>query len=306
MAAWRVDVAAKSLCLASRILGRRAAELGLGPCPLCLGTTRLRVHRRLLGLLPRPARRAVSPVYFPRGLSLQSGFSYSPSIVINPSVFADSLFLRPQYQHYYFGDYYAANYQAAGFYPSYSYNSGRNGYDPIFAHERWQHRGDGQWEQRVAADFQNRRDHVNARPPRIWTAQTALGAGAGHSREGGIVMAAPLSSLIRSKDSPLRFQPVSPSERQKLGQQAQQVQQYGEQRQKLESGVAARPGEPPTRPLSPATAKLPLSPIAAQAKRRAGERPRSAPDARIAPRRISRSWPSRELPDRPSNRRNAR
>ena len=206
-----------------------------------------------------------APVYFRGGLSLQSGFSYSPSIVINPSVFADSLFLRPQYQHYYFGDYYAANYQAAGFYPSYLYNSGRNGYDPIFAHERWQHRGDGQWEQRVAADFQNRRDHVDARPPPpLWTAQTALGAGAGHSREGGIVMAAPLNSLVKSKDSPLRFQPVNPSERQKLVQQSQQVQQFREQRQKLESGVAARPGEPPTRPLSPATAKLPLSPIAAR------------------------------------------
>ena len=90
------------------------------------------------------------------------GFSYSPATVIDLAVLASHLFLRPQYQHYYFGDYYAANYQAAGFYPSYSYNSGRFGYDPIYAYDRWQHRQDSGWEQRQQADFQNRRDHEDA------------------------------------------------------------------------------------------------------------------------------------------------
>ena len=127
-----------------------------------------------------------------------------------------------------------------------------------------QHRQDGQCEQRVANDFQNRRVHVAARPPRTWAAQNALGAGAAQSTGRGIVMAAPLNSLVQSKDSPLRFQPVDPSQRQKLRHQAQSVQQYGEQRQRLETGVAARPGEQPTRPLSPGTAKLPLSPIVAR------------------------------------------
>ena len=100
------------------------------------------------------------------------GFSYSPTTVIDLGVFANHLFLRPQYQHYYFGDYYAANYQAAGFYPSYSYNSGRFGYDPIYAHERWQHRQDRGWEHRVS-----RRTSRTAaitrmlRPPRTWAAQ---------------------------------------------------------------------------------------------------------------------------------------
>ena len=102
------------------------------------------------------------------------GFSYSPTTVIDLGVFANHLFLRPQYQHYYFGDYYAANYQAAGFYPSYSYNSGRFGYDPIYAYERWQHRQDRGWEHRQQADFQNRRDHENLRPPRTWAGQGEL------------------------------------------------------------------------------------------------------------------------------------
>ena len=86
-------------------------------------------------------------------------------------VFANHLFLRPQYQHYYFGDYYAANYRGVGFYPSYAINSGRFGYDPIYAHERWQHRQDSGWEHRQEADFQNRRDHEDMRPPRTWAGQ---------------------------------------------------------------------------------------------------------------------------------------
>ena len=58
-----------------------------------------------------------APVYFNAGVYARRGFSYSPTTVIDLGVFANHLFLRPQYQHYYFGDYYAANYRSAGFYP---------------------------------------------------------------------------------------------------------------------------------------------------------------------------------------------
>jgi hypothetical protein len=205
-----------------------------------------------------------APVYFDAGVYAQPGFSYSPTTVINPDVFATCLFLRPQYQHYYFGDYYDANYQTAGYYPSYSYNSGRYGYDPIYAHERWQHRQDGQWQQRVAADFQNRRDHEDARPPRTWAAQRDIAARASPSGEKGIVMAAPLDQLTRSKDSPLRFQPVSQQDRQKLGQSGQEVQRFRDVRQKLESNAAVRPAGALAKEPAPARMPLTRSPIAAK------------------------------------------
>ena len=54
-----LGVASRPLRLASRFLGDRAAGLGLDPCPLRLGPARLRLRRRLLGLLGRPSRRAV-------------------------------------------------------------------------------------------------------------------------------------------------------------------------------------------------------------------------------------------------------
>jgi hypothetical protein len=209
-----------------------------------------------------------APVYFASGVYARRGFSYSPEIVIDLGVFSNHLFLRPQYRHYYFGDYYAANYQAAGFHRSYSYNSGRYGYDPIYAHQRWEHRQDGQWEHRVAADFQNRRDHQDARPPRTWAAQRALGTSdASRSR----VVAAPFSQFTKSPSSPLRFQPVDQSERQKLGQHGQEVQRFREERRKLETDATIMPAKKPSKEFVPAKVRLPSSPIVAQPVDRLGK-----------------------------------
>ena len=80
------------------------------------------------------ARRGVlfAPVYFNNNVYARRGFSYSPRTVIDLGVFANHLFLRPQYQHYYFGDYYATNYRSAGLHPWFSINAGRFGYDPFY------------------------------------------------------------------------------------------------------------------------------------------------------------------------------
>ena len=202
-----------------------------------------------------------APVYFGADVYGRRGFSYSPTTVIDLAAFTAHLFLRPQYQQYYFGDYYAADYQAAGFYPAYSYNSGRFGYDPIFAHERWQHRQDTGWAQRQQLAFQDRRAHENLRPPRTWAAQGLLNASAATSRAGLPRIAAPLDELRRNQNSPLRFQPVNQAERQRLAQQAQDVQRFGQQRQKLETNAVGGPAGRAT--LAPARVTLPRSPIVA-------------------------------------------
>ncbi|MCL4855069.1 MAG: YXWGXW repeat-containing protein, partial [Bryobacteraceae bacterium] len=178
------------------------------------------------------ARRGVlfAPVYFAASVYSRPGFSYSPAMVINPDVFTRHLFLRPGYQHYYFGDYYAASYSNAGFYPWFSFHSNRRGYDPIYSHQRWQHRQDSQWERRIAEDFENRRDHEDARPPRTWSAQRARTSSAGRSGERKLLVAAPLEELSKSKDSPLRFQSVDKTERQRLSQYGQEVRRFREER----------------------------------------------------------------------------
>ena len=202
-----------------------------------------------------------APVSFDAGVYARRGFYYSPATVIGLGVFASHLFLRPRYNHYYFGDYYAANYEGAGFYRSYSYYSGRYGYDPIYAHERWQ---DPQWERGVAADFQNRRDHEDARPPRTLAAMQQLSSRGQGPKDKSLIVASPLAQLAKRTDSPLRFQPMDKEERQKLAKHGQEVQTIREERQRLETAAAGALAKQPSSDFVPARARLPKSPIVAK------------------------------------------
>lgn len=244
------------------------------------------------------ARRGVlfAPVHFAAGTYARPGFSYSPATVIDLGAFVDNLFMRPQYQHYYFGDYYAANYQNAGYYPSYSVNSGRYGYDPIFAYERWQHRQDRAWEQHVAATYQNRRDHAEARPPRVWANQGASGGGGVGSTVRNLVGAS-LDQASRSRSGAWRFQPVDQAERQRLSQHGQEVSRFRDQRQQWETKAALAPAPDPAHRGEPARMKLPPSPIVAKSADQLGKdytppRSHAAPplDNLVQPRpRVNRS-----------------
>ncbi len=206
-----------------------------------------------------------APVYFDARVYSQPGYYYLPSTVINTAVFASQLFLRPNYQHYYFGDYYAASYATSGFYPWFSYNSRHHGYDPIYAHQRWLHRQEQQWEHQVQADFKHRRDHEEARPPRTWAAQRSLAAAQVNSTEKSVVIAAPLARLVKSKDSPLRFQPVGQEERQKLAKHGHAIQRFRQERQELEAKTATTSAADPSRKPEPARVKFSTrSPIVAR------------------------------------------
>lgn len=58
-----------------------------------------------------------------------------------------------------------------------SYDYGRHyrgGHEPIFVHNRWQHRGEGHWLRDRENEFVYRRDHVSTRPPRTWRALNRL------------------------------------------------------------------------------------------------------------------------------------
>ena len=222
------------------------------------------------GYWDRPIdRRGVlfAPVQFNASVYSRPGFSYSPTTVIDLSAFTNHLFLRPRYQHYYFGDYYAANYQSAGFFPWFSFQSSHQGYDPIYAHRRWQYRQDRGWEQRQQADFQDRRDHENLRPPHTLAAQGLLNASEATSRAGLPRVASLLDDLRRSQDSPLRFQPLDTAERQRLGRRGQEVQKLREERRKLETDAVDRPKEKRSKEFVPIRVKLPGSPIVARSER---------------------------------------
>ncbi|MEJ2587085.1 MAG: YXWGXW repeat-containing protein [Deltaproteobacteria bacterium] len=97
-----------------------------------------------------------APVFFPYRVTVVSHRLFTPSYVIDLTIFSDLIFWRPRYHHYYFGDYYASKYYRRGIYPWCSFHAKRHGYNPIYAHERWVHRLDRNWEHRIQAKYDRR------------------------------------------------------------------------------------------------------------------------------------------------------
>ena len=75
-----------------------------------------------------------APVYFVQPAVRQTRLVYTPTISLLASVMVTSLFVRPSYNQYYFGDYYAESDTRAGIVPWYSFHQSRHGFDPVFAH----------------------------------------------------------------------------------------------------------------------------------------------------------------------------
>lgn len=241
-----------------------------------------------------------APVYFESGVYSRRGYYYSPTIVIDLDVFSDHLFLRPSYHHYYFGDYYAASYYQGGFYASFSFQSGRHGYDPIYSHQRWEHRQDRDWEHRVEASYQNRRDHETARPPRTWAAQKNINPGTAESKQNHALMAMPIDQLAKRKDSPLHFQPVAKAERQTLTQRGQEVQKSRDERRTLEAKAVAPTALKPGAAAKPTQVQLPRSPIVSKPASQLGKN-QAPPKAQPSPKPDPKFQPQSKTANRPPN-----
>lgn len=188
------------------------------------------VRRR--GVLFAPVR--INPSVYAR-----RDFSYSPAVVINASVFSDHLFVRPQYNHYYFGDYYAPTYRAAGFSAAFSFQSGRQGYDPIYSRDRWQNRQDPEWGRRVQATFDRRRDHEDARPRRTLAAQVTFEKSDPRRADRSFTVASSVDQVARDTNAGVRFRRVAGDERQQTVQRVKDVQRFREERQRGESDVSS-------------------------------------------------------------------
>jgi hypothetical protein len=241
-----------------------------------------------------------APVYFESGVYARRSYFYSPAIVIDLGVFSDHLFLRPRYCHYYFGDYYAPSYSRGGFYASFSFQSSRYGYDPIYSHQRWEHRHDREWERHVQASYQYRRDHETARPPRTWAAQKNINPATPESRQNRVLVATSIDQLAKRQESPVRFQPVARVEREKLSQRGQEVQRTRDQRQTMEAKAVDMVPRKPGALFEPAKVQLPKSPIVAKP---ANQLPRSEipPTAQRAPKPDFRLQPQSGIPGRQPN-----
>ena len=211
-----------------------------------------------------------APVHFDSGVYSRSGYAYSPSILIDLAVFAEHLFLRPHYNHYYFGDYYAPNYQQNGYYSAFAYQSSSYGYDPIYSHQRWTHREDQGWNDRMGTSFQYRRDNEGARPPRTWNAQLALAATPSYTQN-RMSVAMPLDQMAQRKDGGVRFQAVTQNEKQALTQRGQEVGRFRDQRRMQEATGAAPAALKVGELVAPSRVEQTRSPIVAKSASQLGK-----------------------------------
>lgn len=237
------------------------------------------------------ARRGVlfAPVRFGRNVYSQPGYYYTPTTVISLAVFVNHLFLRPNYGHYYFGDYYGSNYRDHGYYASCSYGSGRRGFDPIYSHYRWENRNDSNWDRQRREYFEYRRDHEDARPPRTWAALNTRPE-ADRRRGENFDMAQPLDHLVSSREGGRqRFQAVEKKDRERFVSQRQEIGKYARERQQLETREAKVAAEGSSDRATATRVKVNRSPVVSRQSDRPGKA--EAPPERLAPRTSEQAKP---------------
>ena len=200
-----------------------------------------------------------APIRFNQSIMAQQNFRYTPSSVLNVGGLINHLFLRPNYGHYYFGDYYENNYAQVGYLPSFSYGVNRHGYDPIFAHQRWENRSNKEWENSIEGDYRQRRDNELDRPPRTFSAQQELIKRGIDPKHRANVFTQPLVQAAQNKDGKIRYREVNKEDHQRFSQTGASLQQQRSTRQKLESSNPAtiQPGLTQ----SPYRIKMPASPV---------------------------------------------
>jgi len=242
-----------------------------------------------------------APVFFPRLVHLGLTFSFSPGFIINLSVFDDALFLRPRYCHYYYGDYYAPKYYRRGIYPWFSLHARRVVYDPIYAHQRWNHRNDHEWENRLQTRFHERRKHEGLRPPRSFEYRTGPDKPGRSSGPEGFNLVTPLDRAGKTEASAYRFKPLNEKERREFSQREKEVRTYIKERQSRETQRQNILEEKTSRKPEPNKEKFSRSPIVDRSKEKA-DREKAPPARYKAPRPnpnveplerkydLSRSW----------------
>ena len=93
------------------------------------------------------------------------GWNYQPRYAIGNEGLLSSLFVRPDFNRYYSGDYYGPEYGRQGFVPWFDHRMGAKTPDPLFSYSRWNSRADAQWEGNLRGLHKDRLAGTAARPP---------------------------------------------------------------------------------------------------------------------------------------------
>jgi len=193
-----------------------------------------------------------APWYFDRRVYSSRRVRFTPQIVVASNLLQFHFWVRPRYQHYYFGDYYGAPYASRGLMPWHQYHRHHHGSDPLFCHYS---RGGNNvaFYNQVNLQFNVFVSNPNRRPARTFRAQDqwVRQGNNGHdhasdyqnSRLGNrfqnVVDSAPGNS------DGLRFVKLENEQRQHLKRDAEQTQSLALQRRSVEKESGHRPSDSP-------------------------------------------------------------
>lgn len=194
----------------------------------------------------------------------QPNWFYRPSYCIHNDFLMGSLFVRPRWGNYWFGDYFENRYRQAGFVPWIDYRVGRHGYDPLYSYYRWQNRGNGSWDTNLRGLYTGRFNGEYPRPPRTLAQQNTLIQNVTNN----VTNVNNVNNLVRSVTAvtPLtkfdrravNLQPVTEERRQQERRSAQEFRALGTQRRNVTSQLVAK-DQVPHRPTDqPRAAKFEL------------------------------------------------
>jgi len=179
---------------------------------------------------------AFAPVYFRNPVYTRPGYYYDNYRVLDLSRLLVHLFVRPNYGHYYFGDWYGRPYSSRGYYASYAY-AGRHGYDPLWTYNNWYYGTRGvNYADRIIGWHRYFERHEDRRPPRTWSDQLRY---IDRYRDSDFLSQATLADNLRDFQRRAewrdRLERVSDVERQRMSRDARDLrQQIVETRRELE------------------------------------------------------------------------
>jgi hypothetical protein len=218
-----------------------------------------------------------APCFIPQTLWAQPGWSFSPSYTVSVPALLASLWVRPSWGNYAFGDYYSSRYARLGYQPWLSY--GPRYRDPLYGYYAWRARGDSSWRRGLVSLYNGRVRGDLALPPRTLAAQRRLAA-RGESLSRPLHVVGPMGSFRSDRQ---RLTRLSAEERAASARRAQDLGRASAQRRSLEARRSGR---------TLASNRLP-------ANRRVQSTRRPTGTARTAPRTTTRSRaPVRRAPTR--------
>ena len=165
--------------------------------------------------------------------------AFVPKVAVNLGDLSEALFVSAGYGHYYFGDYFESD--VVDLKPWHEPDA-ETGLEPSFAYERWRHRAEADWTEKLADRYRHRREDAKLRPTVLFAErrQSDMKA-ASNVPELGVS----LSALARSRGVAQSVTEIAPESVRRVTQHSAAIKLLAVQRAKFEtSGAAATPESP--------------------------------------------------------------